>query len=113
MKDGRDGDTFTISIRQFQQDLGLKDPQTREPMLTTVWGYDGTYPGPTIIARENVPLYFFWRNQLYEHKTKRPLPHLLPVDTSHYVGARRRASLGKVWSARGDPFTWRPHRSCE
>ena len=82
MKDGREGDTFTISIRQFQQDLGLKDPQTGQPMLTTVWGYDGSYPGPTIIAREKVPLYFFWRNQLYEHKTKKPLPHLLPVDTS-------------------------------
>jgi spore coat protein A len=57
--DGRNGGTFTISISQFYQDLGLRDPASGQPMLTKVWGYNGTYPGPTIVARKNVPLHFF------------------------------------------------------
>ena len=80
--DGRNGGTFTISISQFKQDLGLRDPVTGHPMLTKVWGYNGTYPGPTIVAKKNVPLHFFWSNDLYNPSTLKPLPHLLPVDTS-------------------------------
>jgi spore coat protein A, manganese oxidase len=80
--DGRDGGTFTISINQFYQDLGLRNPTTGQPMLTQVWGYNGTYPGPTIVARKNVPLQFFWSNDLYNPSTLKPLPHLLPIDES-------------------------------
>lgn len=53
--DGRNGGMFTISISQFYQDLGLRNPGTGQPMLTRVWGYNGTYPGPTIVASKNVP----------------------------------------------------------
>lgn len=80
--DGRNGGTFTISINQFYQDLGLRNPATGQPMLTKVWGYNGTYPGPTIVARKNVPLHFFWSNDLYNPSTLQPLPHLLPIDES-------------------------------
>jgi spore coat protein A, manganese oxidase len=78
--DGRDGGTFTISISQFYQDLGLRNPATGQAMLTQVWGYNGTYPGPTIMARKNVPLHFYWSNDLYNPSTLQPLPHLLPID---------------------------------
>ncbi len=80
--DGRSGGTFTVSISQFLQDLGLRNPTTGAPMLTPVWGYNGSYPGPTIVARKNVPLHFFWYNNLYNPSTLQPLPHLLPVDTT-------------------------------
>jgi spore coat protein A len=80
--DGRNGGTFTISISQFKQDLGLRDPVTGHPMLTKVWGYNGSYPGPTIVAKKNVPLHFFWSNDLYNPSTLKPLHHLLPIDTS-------------------------------
>src|SRR6187431_2933565 len=80
--DGRNGGTFTISINQFYQDLGLRNPATGQPMLTKVWGYNGTYPGPTIVARKNVPLHFYWSNDLYNPSTLQPLPHLLPIDES-------------------------------
>jgi spore coat protein A len=80
--DGRNGGTFTVSISQFKQDLGLINPATGHPMLTTVWGYNGTYPGPTIVARKDVPLHFYWSNDLYNPSTLKPLPHLLPIDTS-------------------------------
>jgi len=80
--DGRNGGTFTISIGQFLQDLGLRNPTTGSPMLTPVWGYNGSYPGPTIVARKNVPLNFYWSNDLYNSSTMQPLPHLLPIDTT-------------------------------
>lgn len=80
--DGRNGGVFTISINQFDQDLGLRNTATGQPMLTKVWGYNGTYPGPTIVARKNVPLQFYWINALYNSSTLQPLPHLLPIDES-------------------------------
>jgi spore coat protein A len=80
--DGTNGGTFTISISQFYQDLGLVNQATGQPMLTQVWGYNGTYPGPTIIARKNVPLHFYWSNDLYDPSTLKPLNHLLPIDTT-------------------------------
>ena len=40
---------------------------------TTVWGYDGLYPGPTIEAKKDTPIYVKWTNNL-------PEKHLLPVD---------------------------------
>jgi spore coat protein A len=80
--DGRNGGTFTISINQFYQDLGLRNPTTGQTMLTKVWGYNGSYPGPTILARKNVPLHFYWSNDLYNPSTLLPLPHLLPIDES-------------------------------
>ncbi len=78
--DGRNGGTFTVSISQFYQDLGLRNPITGQLMLTPVWGYNGTYPGPTIVARKNAPLHFYWSNDLYNPSTLKPLPHLLPID---------------------------------
>ena len=80
--DGRNGGTFTVSISQFLQDLGLRSPATGAPMLTPVWGYNGSYPGPTIVAQKNVPLHFFWYNNLYDPSTLQPIPHLLPIDTT-------------------------------
>ncbi len=43
--------------------------------LTTVWGYDGQYPGPTIEAQQGEPIYVRWQNEL-------PDDHLLPEDTT-------------------------------
>lgn len=41
--------------------------------LTTIWGYNGTYPGPTIEVPKDVPVKVRWVNKL-------PKKHLLPVD---------------------------------
>lgn len=41
--------------------------------LTTVWGYNGTYPGPTIEVPKDVHVKVKWENKL-------PKKHLLPVD---------------------------------
>ena len=50
--DARNGGIFTINISQFDQSLGLVDPVTGQPLLTKVWGYNGSYPGPTILAKK-------------------------------------------------------------
>ena len=42
---------------------------------TTVWGYEGSYPGPTIEARRNKPVSVKWINEL-------PNRHILPIDTT-------------------------------
>jgi len=77
--DGRNGGTFTIGISQFDQWLGLINPITQQPMNTTVWGYNGTYPGPTFVVRKDVPISVFWHNNLVNNNNQ-PLPHLLPID---------------------------------
>lgn len=75
-------ETYTVAMTEFQQDLGLKDPMSGLPLMTTVWGYGGTYPGPTIEARSTSPVNIsapglptkvLWLNQL-------PEKHLLPID---------------------------------
>lgn len=81
--DARNGlaQPLEISVSQFQQDLGLKQPGSGNPLMTNVWGYNGEYPGPTILARKNVPVEVFWRNELKDNQGS-PLPHLLQIDTS-------------------------------
>jgi len=79
--DGRSGGTFTIDINQFDQWLGLIDPITEQHINTKVWGYNGSYPGPSIVARKDVPINVFWRNKLLNGNNQ-PLPHLLPIDRS-------------------------------
>ena len=78
--DRTNGGDITLQVRQFSQFLGLYDLDG-DPLYTTVWGYgtdagNTSYPGPTILAYEGVPITVHWQNEL-------PLTgHLLPVDTS-------------------------------
>jgi spore coat protein A, manganese oxidase len=60
---------YQVRMRQNQQQLH------RDFNPTTIWGYNGIYPGPTIEARRNHPVRVHWINDL-------PATHLLPVDTS-------------------------------
>jgi spore coat protein A len=78
--DRTNGGSITLGVWQTSQFLGLYDVHG-DRLYTTVWGYgesagDTTYPGPTILAYEGVPITVNWQNNL-------PLTgHLLPVDTS-------------------------------
>jgi spore coat protein A len=78
--DATNGRHITLQVRQISQFLGLYDSDGH-PLDTTVWGYgtgigNTSYPGPTILAYEGVPITVNWQNKL-------PLTgHLLPVDTS-------------------------------
>jgi len=61
--------SYQVTMSQFAQTLHSELPPT------TVWGYEGTYPGPTIEARRNKPVVVKWMNNL-------PTQHILPVDTT-------------------------------
>lgn len=60
---------YQIRIQQFQQKLHRDLPKT------TVWGFEGNYPGPTIEVNRNEWIKVKWINDL-------PKKHLLPVDTT-------------------------------
>jgi spore coat protein A len=58
-----------LTMSEFQQKVHRDLPPT------TVWGYNGTWPGPTIEARVGEPIRVKWTNKL-------PSRHLLPIDHS-------------------------------
>ncbi|ELY92320.1 hypothetical protein C483_08407 [Natrialba hulunbeirensis JCM 10989] len=60
---------YEIEMTEIEQQLHRDLPPT------TVWGYDGQFPGPTIEARQGEPIYVRWQNKL-------PDEHLLTVDTT-------------------------------
>jgi spore coat protein A len=60
---------YEIEMREAEQKLHSDLP------ATTVWGYNGQYPGPTIEAEQGEPIYVRWKNNL-------PDTHLLPEDTT-------------------------------
>lgn len=107
---------YEIAVRQFRRSLGLVDPRTSQPLETTLWGYDGQYPGPSIEARRGEPVTVRWTNALAADG--RALPHLLPVDHSIHIahvagGAAGGVPLvthlhgGRVEAASdGDPEAW-------
>jgi len=66
---GKFGDAVEIEMLQFQQKLH------RDLPATTVWGYNGSWPGPTIEAQSGVPVSINWVSKL-------PTAHLLPIDHS-------------------------------
>ena len=60
---------YKVTMEQIEQELHSELPPT------TVWGYDGQYPGPTIEATKGCPIDVLWENKL-------PKEHLFPVDTT-------------------------------
>ena len=58
---------FRVAMRQVRQKLHRDLPST------TVWGYNGLYPGPTFEARRGRPIAVQWTNDL-------PPRHMLPID---------------------------------
>ncbi|WP_413381456.1 multicopper oxidase family protein [Alkalihalobacillus sp. 1P02AB] len=65
---------YEVKMVQFKQKLH------RDLKETTLWGYEGSYPGPTIEVEANEQTYIKWMNYL-------PSKHLLPIDhTVHGAG---------------------------
>lgn len=58
---------YKVNMTEFKQCLHS------ELNETTVWGYEGSYPGPTIEVESGEKVYIKWCNSL-------PKKHLLPVD---------------------------------
>ncbi|HZU30401.1 MAG TPA: multicopper oxidase domain-containing protein, partial [Candidatus Angelobacter sp.] len=68
LKKTANGREYKVRMVQFQQRLHS------QLAPTTVWGYEGQYPGPVIEAEANEPVTIEWANQL-------PEKHILPIDT--------------------------------
>jgi spore coat protein A, manganese oxidase len=66
---GKAGETIEIEMVQFRQKVHRDLPPT------TVWGYNGSWPGPTIEAQSGKTLNIKWASKL-------PSTHLLPIDHS-------------------------------
>jgi len=66
---GKTGEVIKIEMRQFVEKVHRDLPPT------TLWGYSGTWPGPTIEVQSGQPLKINWVSRLSTR-------HLLPVDHS-------------------------------
>src|SRR6516165_10893222 len=98
------GSHYRVEISEFSQQLhrDLAHP-------TTVWGYNGSYPGPTFEARKNKPITVEWVNNLINPTLQLPLDTTL--ETSPATDPRDRVSPhlhgGHVLSAfDGIPDAW-------
>jgi len=68
--DSKNAASYEVTMTEFQQQvLPAGFPSTK------VWGYEGSFPGPTIEARRNKPVAVKWINEL-------PNNHFLPIDTT-------------------------------
>ncbi|HET9233640.1 MAG TPA: DNRLRE domain-containing protein, partial [Candidatus Eisenbacteria bacterium] len=67
--------TYDIEIREVTQQLHRDLPPTR------VWGYEGMYPGPTILAFRDQPVTVNWLNDLRDSTGALRTTHYLPVDS--------------------------------
>ncbi len=63
------GDPLHIRMRPLRQKIHRDLPPTN------LWGYNGSWPGPTIEVRKGEPLAVKWTNEL-------PTKHFLPIDTT-------------------------------
>jgi spore coat protein A len=66
---GKSGEVVELDMRQFAQKVHRDLPPT------TLWGYNGAWPGPTIEVQSGQPLKINWVSKL-------PSTHLLPIDHS-------------------------------
>jgi spore coat protein A len=58
---------YQVTMQVFKQQLHRDLPKT------TLWGYNGMYPGPTFEARRGQPIDVLWQNNL-------PNKHMFPID---------------------------------
>jgi len=79
---------ISITMGQAVQMTGLVGADGHTQVPTTIWGYGTrelgvTWPGRTLeISTADEPLEVTWLNKLESARGNKPLPHLLPVDTS-------------------------------
>ncbi|EIT85828.1 bilirubin oxidase [Fictibacillus macauensis ZFHKF-1] len=74
---------YEVVMKQVKQKLHRDLPPT------TVWGYNGQYPGPTFETEVNVPIQVKWMNKL-------PNVHLLPIDRTVMGAEPSQASVRTV-----------------
>lgn len=98
--------TYDMDIVQFQQALHQQLPPT------IVWGFEGMYPGPTILATRDIPITVNWHNDLRDEMGNLRTTHYLPVELCIH-GAENAAKVvthlhgGHVpMASDGYPYDW-------
>ncbi|GGH22110.1 multicopper oxidase family protein [Paenibacillus segetis] len=72
----KDVTRYTVKMKQFYTSLHRDLPRTK------LWGFNGSYPGPTFEVHRSENVHVLWENKL-------PLKHLLPIDTTiHGAGVK-------------------------
>jgi spore coat protein A len=66
---------YLVTISEFNQQLHRDLPPTR------VWGYAGSFPGPTIEAGRDLPVEVTWVSDIRDTSGALRVHHYLPVDT--------------------------------
>jgi len=67
---------YEMAAMEFMHQVHRDLPPTR------VWGYEASWPGPTIVARQGMPVTVTWMNELRDIDTGLyRTSHVLPVDT--------------------------------
>jgi hypothetical protein len=73
--DGNGNPLYNVTMTEFRQQLHSDLP------LTTVWGYNGSYPGPTIVTNAGQPITVKYINDLRDLATGQlRTSHYFPVD---------------------------------
>jgi len=97
------GSHYRVEISEFSQQLHRDLPET------IVWGYNSSYPGPTIEARKNKPITVEWVNNLVDPKLQLPLDTTIEESPATLPRARVVPHLhgGHILSAwDGIPDAW-------
>ncbi|MEH7307896.1 multicopper oxidase family protein [Neobacillus drentensis] len=93
---------YEVKMTEFKQSLH------RDLNETTVWGYEGSYPGPTIEVESGEKVFIKWMNDL-------PDKHLLPVDYTVHGAHKDVQEVRTVvhvhgacveWESDGYPEAW-------
>jgi spore coat protein A len=79
---------YEVPMVEFQQSLHSQLSKT------TVWGYAGSYPGPTFEVIQNQQIYVSWKNCL-------PRKHILPVDQTVHGAESDRPEVRTVVHVHG------------
>jgi spore coat protein A len=97
------GSHYRVEISEFSQQLHRDLPKT------IVWGYNGSYPGPTFEVRRNRPITVEWVNNLVDPKLQLPLDTTIEESPPNLPRARVVPHLhgGHILSAwDGIPDAW-------
>jgi spore coat protein A len=88
---------YEVSVTQFQQQLHSQLPST------TLWGYNGTYPGPTFDVNRGDLIKVRWTNNLKDSSGQPLQQHLLPYDGTLHGTVPGEAG-GHAGHSEGDPY---------
>jgi len=74
---------YELKMKQVKQSLHRQLPET------TVWGYEGIYPGPTIEVEMGERVFVKWKNDL-------PAKHLFPIDHTVHGAEKEKPDVRTV-----------------